>query len=104
MIVLLLASDENDPAVRVNREILASAFPRRDGLLDPHHPDFRRGLAMIDPRRRRATWLVKPAVDGRRSPAPYAGYADAASFLVGENGPIVVSARSSHRRRATVVA
>lgn len=85
-IVLLLASGENDDAVRRHRELLATAFPRREGLLDPRRPDLRRGLAMIDPRRRRAAWLIKPAVDGRRSPAPYPGYADAASDLVGTAG------------------
>jgi hypothetical protein len=36
---------------------------------------------MIDPRSRRANWLVATTVDGRRTPASYRDYRDAAELL-----------------------
>jgi hypothetical protein len=38
--------------------------------------DQGQSLAMIDPSSRRREWLIRTAVDGRRSAAPYADYAD----------------------------
>jgi transcriptional regulator with XRE-family HTH domain len=82
--LLLLASDEVDSAVRTNREVLSAGFPQRAtdmlGVVSGEVPaeDGLRGLAMIDPSSRRADWLVRARSDGRRSPAPYRGYADAA--------------------------
>jgi hypothetical protein len=40
-----------------------------------------RGLALIDPSSRRRAWLIRTRLDGRRSPAPFADYADAARRL-----------------------
>jgi transcriptional regulator with XRE-family HTH domain len=85
--LLLLASDEVDGVVRTNGELLSRAFPvrapqmsmvlaRGDQSIDGH------GLALVDPVRKRAAWLIAARVDGRRSPAPYVDYADAARRLV----------------------
>lgn len=84
--LLMLASDEVDRALRSNRELLAQAFPIRaramSRLFVPGEPPARgRGLALIDPLSKRRDWLISSRVDGRRSPAPYVGYADAARRL-----------------------
>ncbi|MEX1172245.1 MAG: helix-turn-helix domain-containing protein [Chloroflexota bacterium] len=97
--LLLLASDEVDKGIRENRDALADGFPMRApamrGLLhgeaaatgdrDPRSRHgaiiATRGLALIDPRSRRRDWLIASRVDGRRSPAPYRDYADAARRL-----------------------
>lgn len=81
--VLALASDEVERAIRVNREVLRFGFPRRGpelaaDITEGGEASDGRGLALIDPRSRRRQWLMAPRVDGRRSPAPYADYADAA--------------------------
>jgi hypothetical protein len=85
--LLVLASDEADESIRANRDVMARAFPVRaaemSGLLDDR--DVRpigRGIALIDPASRRRAWLIRARSDGRRSPAPYAGYADAARRFV----------------------
>jgi transcriptional regulator with XRE-family HTH domain len=73
--LLLLASDEVDAAIAANREVLGRAFPSRGaGLLDTSAP----GLALIDPTSRRRSWLIRPRIDGRRTPAPYRDAVDAA--------------------------
>jgi transcriptional regulator with XRE-family HTH domain len=82
--LLVLATDEVDAAIRANGEALQAAFPNRaltmSGIVNGHlTPDIRsRGLALIDPSSRRRDWLMKTRLDGRRSPAPYRDYADAA--------------------------
>jgi transcriptional regulator with XRE-family HTH domain len=79
-VLLLLASEEIERSLHANRDALSVAFPLRAGVLDPTD-DVRRGLALIDPRRRRNDWLMRSRVDGRRSIAPYRNYADAAARL-----------------------
>lgn len=85
--LLLLATDDVERAIRENREVLASAFPIRApamaGLLDGGSAAISagRGLALIDPSSRRADWLIRSRVDGRRSAAPYLDYAHAARCL-----------------------
>ena len=85
--LLLLQSDEVENAIRRDRDSLREGFrwratdmrAVRDGTTpgtDPH-----RGLALIDPSSRRAEWLIPTRSDGRRSPAPYRDYADAARRL-----------------------
>lgn len=82
--LVALASDEVDAAVRANSDSLAAAFPMRademirvlDGVLRPNASS--RGVALIDPSSRRRDWLLKSRSDGRRTAAPYRGYADAA--------------------------
>lgn len=78
--LLALATDEVEEQLRNSRSIWASSFPSRAtglaaAVVDPTSaPD--RGLALIDPRSRRRDWLVRARIDGRRSDAPYRGYAD----------------------------
>lgn len=94
--LLVLASDEVDAFVQGNRDLLAHAFPLRAIELQsvlaggrpidigPDRigvPTMPRGLAMIDPSSRRHHWLLRTRVDGRRSPAPYRDYRDAAQRL-----------------------
>jgi transcriptional regulator with XRE-family HTH domain len=84
--LLLLCSEENDQRVVDNRELLRQTFPARAGAIDPWLRDPRaplpaRSLAMIDPRSRRHDWLRPTRSDGRRAPAPYRDYADAARRL-----------------------
>jgi transcriptional regulator with XRE-family HTH domain len=87
--VLALASLEVEATLRVNREVLAGAFPARArqmrGLLERvEHPVMGRGLALIDPTIRRSAWLLPSRLEGRRSPPPYLGYADAVRRLGGD--------------------
>ena len=86
--LLLLASDEVESSLRVNREPLAGSFPNRaramSGLLVRSDLPFTgRGLALIDPASKRRNWILATRTDGRRSPAPYLHYADAARRLGG---------------------
>lgn len=81
--LLALASDEAERAIRDARGYFARAFPQRAptmaaALADPTLSAPGRGLALIDPSSRRRDWLIRSAVDGRRSPARYRDYADAA--------------------------
>jgi hypothetical protein len=77
--LLVLATEVNDERLRLNRDVLASAFPGRvaegHGLLTGHPVTVSRTLALIDPRSRRRAWLMRARIDGRRSAAPYADYA-----------------------------
>ncbi len=84
--LLILASEEVESALRFNRESIARVFPvraremarvvSRAGRSGPG-----RGIAVIDPRSRRRSWLIPTRIDGRRSTSPYASYADAARRL-----------------------
>ncbi len=82
--LIVLASEEVDVAVATNRDALAAAFPMRAvamcgvvaGRIVPDPSS--RGIALIDPSSRRREWLIRSRSDGRRSQAPYRGYADAA--------------------------
>lgn len=80
-----LASDEVDRALKRNRDLIDRDFPggaghmlavARDGVAP-----LPRSVAMVDPSSRRRDWLIRPRIDGRRSAAPYAGYADAVRRL-----------------------
>ena len=86
--LLVLATDEAERVLALNRDLMARVFPVRAralaGLLEcGDMPMVGRGLALIDPTSRRQAWLMSSRTDGRRSPAPYAGYADAARRLAG---------------------
>jgi len=78
----LLATEANDLRAAQNREALSAEFPARArelaGLVDGSAASVsgRRGVAMVDPRSRRAAWIRPLRIDGRRSPAPYEDYAD----------------------------
>jgi transcriptional regulator with XRE-family HTH domain len=81
-VLLVLATEEIEHVLHANRDVLAVAFPLRDDVLQASRATAR-GLALIDPRRRRRDWLMRSRLDGRRSVAPYRDYADAASRLAG---------------------
>lgn len=79
--LVALATDEVDEGIRANRSALALSFPVRAAemsamMTDPAGSTLGRGLALIDPRSRRREPLMRTRVDGRRSAAPYEGYAD----------------------------
>ena len=79
--VLALATDEVEDALHRNRTLWATAAPLRAPVMaervrTPQGPSDGRGFALIDPRSRRRSWLIRARVDGRRSAAPYRGYAD----------------------------
>jgi transcriptional regulator with XRE-family HTH domain len=79
-IVLALASDEVEGVVRTHRDLIGIAFPARAADLVTRPTSTAtgtRGLALIDPARRRRDWLIRTSVDGRRSALPYRDYADA---------------------------
>lgn len=85
--LLLLSSDEVERAVRTNKVVIGSSFPRRapDMLADLAAPEQMaagsRGLALVDPTSRRRDWLIRTQIDGRRSPAAFRDYADAARIV-----------------------
>jgi len=82
--LLVLASAEIDASILANRDALQRGFPGRApdlaALLDGTRParDGQRGIAAIDPGRRRRAWILPTRLDGRRGPAPYRDYRDAA--------------------------
>lgn len=85
--LLVLASDQNEQTMTQNRDVFARVFPVRSpsmaGLVEDPSAVWPsdRGLALIDPARRRRSWLLRPRIDGGRSPSPYVDYRDAASSL-----------------------
>lgn len=82
--LLVLASDEVERVLLGNRPYLQAAYPARAremGLMlasGVSSTTAGRGLAMIDPASRGREWLIRSRSDGRRSPARYIDYADAA--------------------------
>lgn len=84
--LVLLESVENDARVAANRSALRLMFPASAGDLaswiEGETDEVPRGfIAMVDPRSRRRSWLLATRSDGRRTPAPYADYRDAAQRL-----------------------
>ncbi len=80
--LLLLMTQQNDAAVRFNRESLGRLFPARAPVLltivegtASILPRGTRALAMVDPRSKRRAWIRPTADDGRRAAAPYLDYA-----------------------------
>jgi DNA-binding XRE family transcriptional regulator len=79
--LLALATDDVERALATSRQALSMAFPARAremlqelgkcGAHQQRGPQARRGLALIDPASRRASWLIPSRTDGRRSKAPY---------------------------------
>ena len=87
--LVALWSEEVERAIAANPETFA-AFPRRaDEMLSAVRgmPIAGRGLALLDPRSHRSNWLVRTRLDGRRSSAPYRGYAAAADALIARSPP-----------------
>jgi hypothetical protein len=94
-VLLALATTETDARLVAAHDLIRSSLPgAADALAASIHdaavPLSRPSLALIDPRRRRRAWLVRPRWDGRRTPAPYADLRQAAAVL---------SATTSPRRR-----
>jgi transcriptional regulator with XRE-family HTH domain len=84
--LLVLASEEVERAIGLNRELLARAFPARARAMSEvaaHESSVipGRGLAMVDPTSKRTAWLRPSKVDGRRSHAPFLDYGDATRRL-----------------------
>lgn len=81
-VLMLLATEVVDARVRANRLAFEEAFPVRATALAAvlagaaAEGAVRRAVVMVDPRSRRRRWLRALSVDGRRSPCPYADYAD----------------------------
>lgn len=106
--LIALCTDEVEQAITINRDVLARAFPRRaedlvatiDGT-PPASGGLTRGLAVIDPRRRRRDWILRTKLDGRRSAAPYRNYADAAARVAGGGQGVSETDRSRTNTKAT---
>jgi hypothetical protein len=83
--LVVLASDEADRVILANRDLFTQAFPggatEMLAALGGAVPAVRRSVALIDPASRRKDWLIRTRLDGRRTPAPYRDYADAARRL-----------------------
>lgn len=90
--LLVLATDQVESQLRANRTAIDLAFPVRSSAMssmieEPDNAtDERPGIALMDPRSRRRTWLIQTRLDGRRSPAPYRDHAD---FMGQSRGPSV---------------
>ena len=88
--LLLLATEANDARSTSNRDVLDAEFRGRareltalvEGERGPNLPN--RFVATVDPASRRRAWLRPLRIDGRRSRAPYADYAD---FMRSTSGP-----------------
>jgi hypothetical protein len=78
--LLVLATAENDRRIMDNATRLSQSFPARGSDLEQFDRSVS-GLAMIYPGNRRRHWLLGTWVDGRRTPAPYADYRDAAAAV-----------------------
>jgi transcriptional regulator with XRE-family HTH domain len=84
--LLILQSRVNDDRSIASSHAFATGFPGRAAALHAvidgeSELGGRQFLAMIDPRSRRAAWLRATRSDGRRTPAPYVDYIDAARQL-----------------------
>lgn len=84
--LLILQSRANDDRSVTSGEAFAAGFPGRAAALQSviHGGDplgSEPYIAMIDPGSRRAAWLRATRSDGRRTPAPYVDYIDAARRL-----------------------
>lgn len=78
--LLVLSSEQNQQAMTQNGDVFGRAFPVRSPSMEALVGDPSagwpggRGIALIDPARRRQAWLVRPRIDGGRSPSPYLDY------------------------------
>jgi transcriptional regulator with XRE-family HTH domain len=80
-----LASSEVERAVMANRSVIDELFPGRAlhmlDVLSGRVPPFRGAIALLDPTSRRAAWLIRTRLDGRRSRPRFENYSDAAGRL-----------------------
>jgi len=85
--LLVLSTEQNEQALIQNVDVIDRAFPVRppsmERLLEDPAASLPRGrsIALIDPRRRRRSWLIRPRIDGGRSSMPYRDYREAAASL-----------------------
>lgn len=84
--LLILQSRVNDDLSVASAGAFAAGFPGRAAVLQAvidggAQLESGQFLAMVDPRSRRAGWLRPTRSDGRRTPAPYVDYIDAARRL-----------------------
>ena len=84
--LLILKSRVSDDLSVASSGAFAAGFPGRAAALQTvvdrgAHLESGQFLAMIDPKSRRAAWLRPTRSDGRRTPAPYVDYIDAARQL-----------------------
>lgn len=98
--LLVLATEEVDAALARQRDVFAAAFPERAATMRAMLTSGMqggRGLALIDPARRRSEWLLSTRLDGRRTAAPYLDRADAIRRLA-PSPPVPMSRRVASRR------
>jgi transcriptional regulator with XRE-family HTH domain len=80
--LILLATDEVEAVLLAARDLISQTFPgRADEMLEVVAGGSgagHRSVALVDPAGRRARWLIRTRLDGRRSPARYRNYGDAA--------------------------
>lgn len=83
--VLALASAEVEASLVANRRTIERMLPGRAAHMSAvargEVLPVRRAIALIDPTSRRRDWLMRSRLEGRRGPAPFTGYADAAQRL-----------------------
>jgi len=88
--LIVLASEEVDRTLMTVRDAIGQSFPGRApdmlATLVGSAPTTHRAIAMIDPASRRANWLIRARLDGRRAAAPYRDYADAAQRIPRRRG------------------
>lgn len=98
--LLVLATDEVDQVVARQRDALDIAFPVRApqmrAVLGGDAAPSGRGLALIDPSRRRREWLLPSRIDGRRTAAPYVDRADARVRLSGPSAGLTLPTPLTH--------
>jgi len=94
-VLIALATVDTDARLIANADLIRNDMP--GGALDlapwiddAATPPPQPSLALIDPLSRRRTWLLRARLAGRRTPAPYRDYRDAAERLA--------SARASRPR------
>ena len=85
-LVLALDSLPVHAALRTSASALASSFPGSPGtmhawLAGTGNPVPPRTLALVDPASKRAQWLLRSPLTGRRSGPAYAGYGEAAASI-----------------------
>jgi len=77
-VLVVLHTAAVDDRIGDNPELIRRAFPARASevqrMVDGGAAIAGRGLALVDPRSRRAAWLRPTRLDGRRTDAPYEDY------------------------------
>lgn len=90
--LIVLVTDENDERLTRNAALLGQSFAGTAADLarwvaEPGVAPPARSIAMIDPRSRRASWLMSTRSQGRRTRARFADYAEAARAITTRRAP-----------------